>query len=150
MNELNRIAETLRNTFEKNAWHGPSVKETLKNINEESAAKRLPNTHSIIELVGHMTAWRIFTILKLKGDTSYKVTDALNFPLVADWKNVFERLEESQRQILDAIASFPPERLSEIVPHEGYKYTFYTLLHGIIHHDLYHTGQIALIKKAVG
>jgi uncharacterized damage-inducible protein DinB len=150
MNELNRIAETLRNTFEKNAWHGPSVKETLKNINAESAVKRLPNTHSIIELVAHMTAWRIFTILKLKGDTSYKVTDDLNFPLSADWKNVFERLEESQRQILDAIASFPPERLSEIVPHEGYKYTFYTLLQGIIHHDLYHTGQIALIKKAVG
>jgi uncharacterized damage-inducible protein DinB len=150
MNEINRIAETLRNTFEKNAWHGPSVKETLKDITAESSAKRLPNTHSIIELVAHMTAWRIFTILKLKGDTSYKVTGELNFPIGMDWKTAIGKLEESQQQMLEALALFPAERLTQVVPHEGYKYTFFTLLHGIIHHDLYHTGQIALIKKAVG
>jgi hypothetical protein len=35
--------------------------------------------------------------------------------------------------------------LSELVP--GSEYDYYTLIHGIIHHDIYHTGQISILRK---
>jgi uncharacterized damage-inducible protein DinB len=148
MNEINRIVITLRSTFEKNAWHGPSLKEALAGITPEVAHKKIPNTHSIIELVGHIVAWRIFTVKKLQGDRDYKVTDDINFPAITDWNEALRSLDESQKNLLSAIESFPEERLKEPVAHIDYKYTYYALLHGIIHHDLYHTGQISLIKKA--
>jgi hypothetical protein len=58
--EIERIISLLKQTFEKGAWHGPSVKEGLQGITEEQALQKLPHTHSILELVGHMTAWRHF------------------------------------------------------------------------------------------
>jgi uncharacterized damage-inducible protein DinB len=148
MDEVKKITRILQKTFEKNAWHGPSVREVVSTISGEDSSKRLPNTHSINELVQHMTSWRIFVLRKLQGDDTYIVTEELNFPLSKVWSSVVEELERSQVQLLDALQSFPLERLSEKVPHGEHNYTFYTLLHGIVHHDLYHLGQIMLIHKA--
>jgi hypothetical protein len=148
--EIENLLSLLRNTFEKDAWHGPSVKEVLRDINANQAFKRLEHTHSIIELVGHMTTWRVFVIKKLEGKIDYKVGDDQNFPASKDWTNVLNDLFISQDKLLEQLKSFPGPRLSEVVPHGSYRYTFFTLLHGIIHHDLYHIGQIALIKKSLG
>ena len=147
--ETEKIVSLFRRTFEKNAWHGPAVKEVLEGITNEQALKRIGSTHSIIELVAHMTSWRIFVTRKLQGDDNYKVTNELNFPETTDWPNVLRELEDSQEKLLEAIRSFPEEKLGDLVPHNEYRYTYYTLIHGIIHHDLYHTGQLSLVKRAV-
>ena len=78
-----------------------------------------------------------------------KVGDDQNFPTSKDWVNALNDLFISQDKLLELLKNFPDSRLSEVVSHGSYRYTFFTLLHGIIHHDLYHTGQIALIKKAL-
>jgi uncharacterized damage-inducible protein DinB len=148
MDEKTNILKLLQRTFEKQPWHGPSVKDILQKIESSEADNRLPNTHSIVELVHHMTAWRVFTIKKLNGDHSYKVSEELNFPIRTNWAIALEELETSQTQLIEALQNFPAEKLNEVVPHGEYRYTYYTLLHGIIHHDLYHTGQIMLIHKA--
>lgn len=147
--EIERLVSLLRRTFEKNAWHGPAVKEVLEGVTEQQALKRIGNTHSIIELVTHMTSWRIFVVRKLQGEDDYKVTDELNFPETTDWARALRELDESQEKLLEAIRSFPEGKLGDLVPHNTYRYTYYTLMHGIIHHDLYHTGQLSLIKRAV-
>ena len=145
--EIQNILSLLTKTFEKNAWHGPSVKEVLSDITPEQSLKRLDRTHSIIELVAHMTSWRIFVIRKLEGDIDYKVEDDKNFPAESDWTKALKDLYASQAQLVELVKNFPSVKLSDIVPHGSYKYSYYTLVHGIIHHDLYHIGQIALIKK---
>jgi uncharacterized damage-inducible protein DinB len=133
--------------LKKNAWHGPSVKETLLSITAEQSLRRIHNTHSIIELVAHMVSWRTFGIKKLEGDERYEVNDERNFPAATDWLKTLADLNESQSQLRAALRNFPVTKLFEPVPHGSYQYTFYTLIHGIMHHDLYHIGQIALIKK---
>ena len=145
--EIKNIHKLLRHTYEKNAWHGPAVKEVLESIPPEQAHNRLPETHSIIELVAHMTAWRFFVIKKLQGDPEYKVAEQMNFPSVTNWLDAILELDKSQAELLKALEGFDSARLFEIVKHGSYQYSYYTLLHGIIHHDLYHTGQIAIIKK---
>ena len=146
--EIQNLVSLLKQTYEKGAWHGPSVKQGLENISDEQAFSRLPDTHSIIELVAHMAAWRIYVVEKLKGNAAYKVTDELNFPQLTDWKQAVQQLDESQAQLIAAIEKFPEEKLREKVAGFIDAYSYYTLLHSIIHHDLYHTGQIILIKKA--
>lgn len=146
--EILNLVSLLRKTFEKGAWHGPSVSETLADIKESEAAWRLPDTHSIIELVGHMRAWRAYAIQKLSGNTTYKVSDEMNFPLADDWRLTLAQLNESQRELIAAIEKLPASALMDQVPGTSGPLDFYTLLHGIVHHDLYHTGQIMLIKKA--
>src|SRR5688500_1556159 len=146
--EIQNLFSLLKQTYEKGAWHGPSVMEGLENISDEQAFGRLPNTHSIIELVAHMTAWRTYIVEKLKGNVTYKVTDELNFPQIRNWKQAVQQLDESQAQLISAVEKFPSQKLQEQFPGPEQPFTYYNVLHGIIHHDLYHTGQIMLIKKA--
>jgi uncharacterized damage-inducible protein DinB len=143
--EIQKIIDILSHTYEKNAWHGPSVKETLSDVSIDQIHHRIGNGNSIIELVAHMTAWRNFVIEKLKGNDSFDVTDELNFPKGKDWQLVLNELDKSQSDLISALEKTPNEKLQEVVP--GRKYKFFTMIHGIIHHDLYHTGQIVLLKK---
>ena len=92
MEELDLVVFTLRKTFEKNAWHGPSVKETLRDVTDELALKKPGNCHSIIELVGHMIAWRTFAAKKLLNETTYEVTPDLNFPISNSWTSTLTEL----------------------------------------------------------
>jgi uncharacterized damage-inducible protein DinB len=148
MDEINRIASSMRQAFEKDAWHGPSVKEALTDISAEIAQTGIAHTHNIIELVAHMAAWKTFTNHKIAGDSAYQVTDALNFPKVSDWTAVLKQLDESHAKLIASVLAFPEKKLNDVVP--NHDYTFYTLLHGIIQHDLYHTGQIMLIRRSLG
>ena len=146
--EIQHILSLLRKTYEKGAWHGPTVKESLEALSEDQAFNRLQHTHSIIELVAHMAAWRKYVTKKLKGDTDYKVTEELNFPQPDNWQKTLKELHESQVELLAAIEAFAPASLMEQVPWTHEPFSYYTILHGIIHHDLYHIGQINLIRKA--
>ncbi len=146
--EIEHIITLLARTYEKNAWHGPAVKEVLSGLTESQSFERLPHTHSIIELVAHMAAWRTYVTRKLAGDSAYKVDEQMNFPTPADWQETVDLLDASQRDLLAALGKFPQEKLHDQVAGKEQPLTYYTLLHGIIHHDLYHAGQIMLIRKA--
>ncbi len=92
-----------------------------------------------------MTTWRMFALRKLRGDNEFDVSDELNFPKKGNWGGAIEGLEQSQRDLISELSRFDEKKLQEIVP--GRKYSFYKLLHGIAHHDLYHLGQIVMISK---
>ena len=143
--EVQKLGNILRHTFEKNAWHGLAVMEVLNSIDEQIVHKKFNSTHSIIELVAHMTAWRVFVTEELSGNINYKVSQEMNFPVVKSWQEAVDGLVASQEKLLAQLEKFPAERLSDVVPNKLYK--FFTMLHGIVHHDLYHLGQIVLIKK---
>ena len=148
--ETEKIISLLKRTFDRGAWHGPSVMEALKGIEADQAKQRLGTTHSIMELVAHMTSWRQYVISRIQGNNSFTITDDMNFPKREDWNNVLEELYASQEELLELIESFPVYKLSELVPASPFNYTYYTLLNGIIHHDVYHSGQIMLIRRALG
>ncbi|HTJ51028.1 MAG TPA: DinB family protein [Cyclobacteriaceae bacterium] len=147
--EIQSIISLLQKSYEHDPWHGPSIKDILEGITEEQSLRHLPNTHSICELVAHMIVWREFVSLKLQGDKDFKMTDDLNFPIRNDWNEVLKELEKSQKNLVALLKQFPETRLRETVPSVTNQYTFYTLLHGLIHHDIYHAGQISLIKKVL-
>ncbi|MGF1638118.1 MAG: DinB family protein [Cyclobacteriaceae bacterium] len=150
LTETQRIADMLRNTFDGAAWHGPSVMQVLRAINVTVAFRHTEGIHTIAELVYHMTTWRNFTIKRLLGQHAYDVSEVDNFPIFDSkdeqtWKKVLLSLEDSQELLLQTLEKTPVEKLNEKVGDKPYD--FYTLLHGMIQHDIYHLGQIILLSK---
>lgn len=154
--ELIRIIDLLNTTYEgEEAWHGPSVVEVLRGVTPEMAGRRLtPNTHSIAELVFHMTSWRIFCVKKMQADKDFDITTPEknfgSFQQVDDfeWEALQMELSLSQEELINELDKRDDDEfLEDIVP--GREYTYYDLLHGIVNHDTYHSGQISFIKKAL-
>jgi uncharacterized damage-inducible protein DinB len=152
MSEIRRIKSQLRRAYEGPAWHGPSLKELLSDVTAEKAARRpLGLAHSIWELVNHIGAWERIVRLRITSPPAVEPSDEENFPPVNDtseaaWAETLVRLEEGNRALRDTIAELDEARLADMVP--GTEYNVYFMLHGVIQHDLYHAGQIALLKKA--
>jgi uncharacterized damage-inducible protein DinB len=81
---------------------------------------------------------------------SAEVPPEQNFPAPAQpteeaWRAALETVENEHQALLDAVASIPDARLDERVA--GKEYSVYFLLHGVVQHNLYHAGQIALLKR---
>ena len=68
-----------------------------------------------------------------------------NFPPASDWNTALTKLKEIQVKLIASLKTFPEYKLFTAVP--SCKNDFYTLLHGIVQHDIYHLRQIAFLKK---
>lgn len=154
MSEINRILDQLRRAYEANAWHGPSVKEVLNGITAEQAhARPLANGHSIYELVRHIAVWEDVGRRRLEGDPAeVAISTPEDWPPPDDtsetgWEQAKAALDRGHDALVEAITKVPETRLDEpILPGKS---SVYVTLHGVIEHDLYHAGQIAILKKAV-
>jgi uncharacterized damage-inducible protein DinB len=151
-NELERIEDQLKRAFEGEAWHGPSVLEILKDVTAAQAAARpLPGAHNIWELVLHIAAWEEACRRRLEGDRA-ELSDSEDWRAItgtgeAAWEQVKAFLIEGHRRLRAAIAKVDESRLDEpILPGMP---SVYITLHGVIQHDLYHAGQIGILKKAL-
>ncbi len=156
MSETARIADQLRRAFQGEAWHGDSLLEILEGITAAQAAARpVKHAHTIWELVLHITAWDGAVRRRLAG-AAVDLSDEQNFPSVMDpsenaWRRTIEQARKVHNELVEAVAAFPDERLSEKVPGKKSEpdwSTFYYMLHGVAQPELYHAGQIALLKKA--
>lgn len=149
--EGSRIADQLRRAFYGSAWHGPALLELLKDVDSVTAAARpLPDVHSIWELVLHIEAWDRAGLLRLGGKTC-QLTGAKNFPPVKtasepEWRGTIAQIRNTHDELVKTVGNLSNARLLEQVP--GKRYDFYHMLHGIAQHELYHAGQIAILKKA--
>ena len=148
--EIRNIQRLLKNTFNGSAWHGPTVLTIIQDVNYKLAFKSYPNIHSIAELVDHITSWRRFAIERLKGNNSFEViqdNDWKRFTIKDEnsWEEIKAELINSQKELEKELDNTNDSKLSELV--DGKAYDFYTLLHGVIQHDIYHAGQISLLKK---
>jgi uncharacterized damage-inducible protein DinB len=147
--ETKRLASQLRRSYEGPAWHGPSLRELLNGVTaEQAAAKPVSGAHSIWELLLHVTAWERQTIAVVGGKTHVTLAGEQDWPPVSGtWQAALDDLESASRDLVTAIRAMPDEKLNEPVP--GGEFNFYFLLHGVVQHNLYHAGQIALLKKQV-
>jgi uncharacterized damage-inducible protein DinB len=156
MSETKRIADQLQRSFSGEAWHGPALLELLRDVTARQAAARpIKSAHSIWELVLHIAAWEDAARGWLAGETpefpKLFNMDAENWPPVpkpipAAWKKTVRDLTKTHDELLKLVNKLDDAQLPETVP--GRKYSLYFLLHGLVQHNLYHAGQIALLKKA--
>jgi len=153
MAEKKRTLELLDRAYRAKAWHGPALLETLDGVDASMAAKRVvKGAHTIWELVDHLGSWNAIVAERLAGKTP-QVTPDMNFPrtpspTAAAWKKSLARLAASQRKFRAAVAKFPESQLGRIRP--GTKTSWNVLIHGQMQHQLYHAGQIAMLRRGMG
>ena len=149
--ESARLADQLQRAFYGGAWHGPAVMELLEDIDAETAAaKPIPDLHSIWELLLHIAVWDAAALTRLSGSRC-QPTGLANFPVVAKateaaWHKTIAETKRTHDVLVKAVGHLSESRLRDRVP--GKRYDFYHMLHGIAQHELYHAGQIAILKKA--
>ena len=152
MSEIQRLLDQMQRAFSGEAWHGPAVQELLAKIPAaHAAAKPLPNAHSIWEIVLHIAVWKSIVRRRLAGEVVADVPPEQDWPAVrsedeAAWVAAQKELKQAHQELLAAVAQCSEARLAELVP--GQKMSIYVMLHGIVQHDLYHAGQIALLQRA--
>ena len=151
--EMMRLEEQLRLALEGEAWHGPSVLEALAGVSAEQASTHpISGAHSIWELVLHLGSDYALVLRRLAGD-GHQLTPEEDWPscppaTAENWQQAVEVLRRFNQQLRQAVRTFPEERLDEPLVPEA-PYTAYTQFIGVTQHNLYHAGQISLLKRAL-
>lgn len=156
MSSDQRIALLLQLTeqaYGVKSWHGTTLRGSLRGLRSEAALWRpAPDRHNIWEYLLHAAYWKYIVRRRLTGDKT------LSFPRSpSDWprppedgtpkllKADIALLQQEHDLLREAIRSFPAVKLNRRAPES--KWTYAEHIHGIAAHDLYHTGQIQLLKR---
>lgn len=151
MSEIKQIVEQLKNIHNGNAWHGASLAEALGGITfERAAARPVKDAHSIWEIVAHISAWEDVFRRRFEGQGT-KEPEAGDFPAPVEpseraWTETLEKLESIHEELLNVVSKLPDSILDQTI--NGKNYSYRVLLGETVNHKIYHTGQIALLKKA--
>ena len=133
-------------------WHGSAVDELLEDVTHVEAARRpLESAHTIWELVLHMTVWTDVARRRGQGQ-QVNPSQTEDWPPPADvsareWERDRARLNEAHDALAEFAAGLSEKELDAKVA--GHDYSLRTMLHGVIEHDCYHGGQVALLKKLI-
>ncbi len=149
---LQELKKQLQDLYDGKPWYGPNLKDSLDSL-DENCIEEIVGKHSIKDLLAHMINWRQFVIEKLSRNEAFEIEadsnqDWMPEELLRDisWENLKELLEITQNNLLKAIGQLDKEMLTETISRAKYSYQY--LLFGIIQHDVYHLGQINIIKRA--
>jgi len=148
MRQTERLLDQLNRAFGGEAWHGPALRNLLDGVTEEQARSHpIRGAHSILELVTHIGTWIDVVGRRLGGTIveSNSVEDWSDGTKIS-WPRALEELERAESRLSDAVARLSNEDLDKAIA--GAKRSQYAEIMGILQHNVYHAGQIALLKKA--
>jgi uncharacterized damage-inducible protein DinB len=158
MTEIERIVDELQREHSGEPWHGSPLRQILKGMSAaHAAAQPIAGGHSIWELVLHITAWKNEVRRRLSGAAASDPEEgdwpAVGDPSDARWRQALAALERAHTELVAAIRQVPDAQLSKATNDPrapgGAGVSYYILLHGIVQHDVYHSGQIAIVKKGL-
>ncbi|MFC4874793.1 DinB family protein [Negadavirga shengliensis] len=148
---IKNITRQLQDVQDQENWLDENFKKKIDDIPEEQAFKRpFPELHSVAELVSHLLEWRKESIRKLKGEAAKLTMDSPENWRTNDelkkvgWDKLKSDFYESQLELIRLIENQPDEYLEKEYQ-DGYKFKY--LIEGLIHHDLYHLGQLGITIK---
>jgi uncharacterized damage-inducible protein DinB len=157
MTEIDRIVLELEREHSGDPWHGSPLRQILDGVDHQQASLRpMAKAQTIWETVLHIISWKNEVRRRLGGaPAATPVEGDWPVPVLASaaaWRETLDGLEASHRALVAAAAGLVEDALFEPTndPREretGAGVSFYVLLHGIVQHDVYHAGQIALLKK---
>lgn len=150
--QLEIITHNLIDCFDGKPWYGKPVMKKLDEIQWSIVNQKIYGNKTIAILLKHMINWRVFVLKKLEGDLDYNIIidgendwDAVKINNLEDWNELKQELNTTQQLLLDKLDQETDEVLTKKVP--GKDYTFGPILNSVIHHDIYHLGQIAMLNS---
>jgi uncharacterized damage-inducible protein DinB len=147
------LLQTYDQAYDKTAWHGTNLRGSLRGLKlNELLWRPVKGRHNIWEIALHCAYWKYVVWRRITGGARgafpRKPSDwpkPPSEPNMKDWKEDFELLERWNQTLRDEIAQFPPSKLNSKPANS--KVSFIQTIYGISSHDLYHAGQIQLLKR---
>lgn len=150
--EIRLLVENLEEAFRRRAWHGTNLMGALRGLGIDEALRRpAPGRHNIWELAVHCGYWKYAVWRRLTGAPkgAFPLPGSNFFPreqgTMADWRSDLGLLRRCHLDLLRAVEAVPPGRLARRPA--GSKFTTAQVIRGAAAHDLYHAGQIQLLKR---
>jgi len=153
---IEQLIYQLKEVQKGNPWIGSSYKKKLEVLSDEDFFRRpLKDVHSVAELISHLTIWRKETALKIKtGRGSITDSDPSNWREIGllrgiGRQRILKDYDDSLQEIIELLSDKQDEFLEKKYYDNDFRgdYTYSWLLNGMLHHDLYHLGQIGYIVK---
>ena len=147
------MAEAIERSMSGPLWHGPCLADLLGDVPAaDAAAHPVEGAHSIWELVHHLVAWTDIVRERLTPGGPAQPTPEQDWPPVRDlspeaWRAAVERLKAAHRELAEDVAALDDATM--VARLSGRDHTVVAMLHGIMEHDAYHGGQIAVLKRAL-
>jgi uncharacterized damage-inducible protein DinB len=153
---LDLLLRQLDQAYERKSWHGPNLRGSLRGVSPEAAAWRPgEGRRCIAEIAVHAAYWKYIVRRRLlgekKGSFPLKGSNWFVRPAVltaAAWEADLALLEQTHRSLRDAVAGLRPDDLAVVPP--GSKVSNLDMILGGAAHDVYHAGQIQLLKRLAG
>ena len=151
--EVQQLLAIIDQAYDHRSWHGTNLRGSIRGLSAKRAARRpRPERHNIWELVVHAAYWKYAVTRRLTGQRrgSFPLKGSNWFPRrhsgnEAEWRGDIALLELTHRALRQAVANLSASDLSRTP--KGSKISNNFLITGIAAHDLYHAGQIQLLKK---
>lgn len=152
--QVSLLLRDLDQSYDHKSWHGPVLRGALRGVSAEQAAWRpAPDRHNVWELAVHAAYWKYSVLRRLPGG------EEIRFPLKGSnwfprpegetservWKADLQLLADMHRRLRAAVATLRDGDLERIP--EGSRTSVIDLVLGVARHDIYHAGQIQLLKR---
>ncbi|HXO22149.1 MAG TPA: DinB family protein [Thermoanaerobaculia bacterium] len=151
--EIDVLLASLDQAYDRKSWHGTNLKGSLRGVTPELASFRPgPRRHDIWELAVHAAYWKYVVRRRLLGEKrgSFPLKGSNWFvrPIertAVAWRADLDLLEATHRSLREAVAALDPRELPRMPA--GRKVSNLALITGAAAHDVYHAGQIQLLKR---
>ena len=149
---LESYIDQLQNLYDGDNWVGETFIGKIADLDEIIVFEEpFPGGNTIAGIIWHCYYWRLVMIKRLQGDHTYRnaTVELQNFLTLAQlkvkgWDEIKTELELSQKQLIDLLNYRKDEELN-VDFNDGYDLEYF--LAGIIHHDVYHIGQLGLLRR---
>ena len=150
------LIRILEEAYGRKAWHGTTLRGSLRGLSVAVAKRRpAPGRHNIAELTLHAAYWKYTVRRRLRGEKrgSFALEGSNWFPAEAsfgetEWRNGIRILQQEHDALRETIEGIDEAALDRKPPNGGI-WTVGQLISGVASHDLYHAGQIQLVKRLV-
>jgi uncharacterized damage-inducible protein DinB len=151
--EIGLLITLIDQAYDRRSWHGTNLRGSLRGLGAAEAAWRpAKQRHNIWEIAVHAAYWKYVVRRRLRGERrgSFALSGSNWFrrplePTAAAWRADLALLDDCHRSLRAAVAALAPRALRSRP--RGSKVETLDLLLGIAAHDLYHAGQIQLLKR---
>jgi DinB superfamily len=151
--EVQLLLLVLDQAYDRKSWHGTNLRGSIRRLSIGEAAWRPgPGRHNIWEIVVHAAYWKYVVWRRLTGQRRG------SFPLEGsnwferpkegneqEWRGDIALLERMHRSLRESVERLAPRALSRVP--QGSTISNAAIISGAAAHDLYHAGQIQLLKK---
>jgi len=149
---IDKLIFQLDNVVNGTPYYGDSVNHIIDLITSEQANNSINDGHSIAQIMKHMLSWRLYAIEHLKGNDDYDIElgSNIDWPDIiinssSEWNELKQEFKQSHETLIELLKEKDDNWLSIKLPRKEFSYNF--MLKGIMQHDLYHIGQVNLLKN---